>query len=37
MSNNQANTRFLTFDGYLGAIGAFMQEFQGQEEEEKKD
>jgi pantothenate kinase len=27
MSGNRSKAHFLTFDGYLGAIGAFLKEF----------
>ena len=27
MSGGKAQARFMTYDGYLGAIGAFLQEF----------
>ena len=27
LSNNKTKPLFMTFDGYLGALGAFMQEF----------
>jgi pantothenate kinase len=27
MSEGKTSARFMTYDGYLGAIGAFLQEF----------
>ena len=34
MSGGKSHARFMTYDGYLGAIGAFLQEFKYLNKEE---